>query len=324
MNILGRLARVLAVIGSLLAAEGSSLGPAAAQHPSDGPRSADLYRYDPSQPLDVRIAGREEYPGALVLDLSYAGSGATRVEAWLVTPQTAGRHAAILFGHWGGGDRTEFLPEALRYARDGMVSLLPSYPWSRSGASRTRLRYSSDPEHDFAIYVQAVVELRRGLDLLAARTDVDLSRLGYVGHSYGAQWGAILSAVDRRPRTFVLIAGVPDLAALYLESNDPEYAELRAREPERVARLLDVMAPLAGVRHVGRAAPASLFFQAARYEQNFQKAATERYFAAASEPKRMRWYPTSHDVNDPQALADRATWLRRELLRDAVGHPKVR
>jgi hypothetical protein len=36
----------------------------------------------------------------------------------------------------------------------------------------------------------------------------------------------------------------------------------------------------------------------------------ERYAAAASEPKRVLWYATGHELNDPQALADRAAWLR--------------
>jgi cephalosporin-C deacetylase-like acetyl esterase len=47
--------------------------------------------------------------------------------------------------------------------------------------------------------IQAVVDLRRGIDLLLARSDVDPKRLAYVGHSYGAQWGSILSALRTGP-----------------------------------------------------------------------------------------------------------------------------
>lgn len=40
---------------------------------------------------------------------------------------------------------------------------------------------------------------------------------------------------------------------------------------------------------------------------------------AASEPKRAAYYPTGHDLNDVQALADRARWREERLgLRGAV------
>jgi len=282
----------------------------------------DLFAYDSRQALDVRTAVADQPEGAIVHDVSYASPKGGRVTAWLVTPRGKGRHAGMLFGHWGGGDRSEFLPEAILYARAGVVSLLPAYPWTRPAPWRRTLKGSVDPANDFNLYVQAVVDLRRGIDLLAARPDVDPARIGYVGHSFGAQWGAILAAVDRRLRALVLAAGVPDLAALYLESDDPEYVEVRTKEPERVAGLLELMTPLAAVSHVGRASPAPLLFQNARHEQLFPRAAMDRYFAAASEPKAVLWYPTAHDLNDPQAILDRAAWFRRHLAIGTVTLPR--
>ncbi len=280
---------------------------------------AERFTYDAARPLDVEMSVLERTGCAVVHELSYASPGGGRVTALLVTPHAPGRHAGILFGHWGGGDRTEFLPEALLLARAGAISLLPAYPWTRPEPWHRELRHSGDPEHDFELYVRTVVDLRRGLDLLLARPDVDPERVGYVGHSYGAQWGAILAAVDRRVQAAVLVGGVPDLEAIYLESDDPELVELRASDRPRIDRLLAVMAPLAAVRYVGRAAPIPLLFQFARYEQNFPRAAMERYYAAASEPKEVRWYPTAHDLDDPQALVDRAAWLRPRLgLADVV------
>lgn len=282
------------------------------------------FAYDPARPLEIRETVLERMDDVVVYDISYDGAVGSRVTALLVTPVARGRHPTILFGHWGGGDRSEFLPEAIWYARAGVVSLLPSYPWTRPQPWRTALRYSADPAHDFDVYVRTVIDLRRGVDLLVARSDVDARRLGYVGHSYGAQWGAILGAVDRRFGALVLMTGVPDLDALYVESGDPDYVELRTREPERVARLLAVMAPLAAVRYITWAAPASLLFQCARYEQMFPQSATDRYYAAASTPKSLRCYPTAHDLNDPQALVDRASWLAGRLGFTPVPLPRPR
>lgn len=274
---------------------------------------ASIFTYAASVALDLQDTVLENLDGVTVHDITYASPGGGRVTAYLVVPAGSGPFAGILFGHWGGGNRTEFLPEAIAYARAGAVCLLPDYPWVRPAPWRRGLQYSSGPKADFAVYVQAVIDLRRGLDVLHMRADVDPNRLAYIGHSYGAQWGAILAAVDRRFTTAILVAGVPDLEAIYLESDDPDLAALRDNDRPRVDTLLAVMAPLAAKRYVPHAAPIPLFFQFARYEQNYPVSASRRYFAAASEPKTAAWYPAGHDMNDPQALADRAAWLRRHL-----------
>jgi hypothetical protein len=49
--------------------------------------------------------------------------------------------------------------------------------------------------------------------------------------------------------------------------------------------------------------------------------------AAASEPKKVLYYDTGHDLNDPQALTDRYDWLvkyidlRREPLFKSSAQP---
>jgi len=177
------------------------------------------------------------------------------VTGFLVEPAGKGPFAGIVFGHWGPGNRTEFLPEAAMYAEAGAVSVLIDYPWVRPDPwRRNQGQGLKEADKDRDSWRHAVVDLRRAFDLLEARPDVDRARLAYVGHSYGAQWGAILTAVDRRMK-------------------------------------------------------APLLFQFARHERSFTEADMNRYYAAASQPKEVRWYSTGHDLNDLRALADRAAWL---------------
>jgi hypothetical protein len=148
---------------------------------------------------------------------------------------------------------------------------------------------------------------------LAARPEVDAKRLAYVGHSYGAQWGAILSAVDGRPRTAVLVGGIPDQAAIHRDGQDPAVVELRASlPPGRLDRDLAVRDRTAAVRYVPHA-KVPRFIQFARYGRYFDQAAMDRYAAAATGAKEVKWYDTGHDLNDPQALLDRAAWLHRHI-----------
>jgi len=39
----------------------------------------------------------------------------------------------------------------------------------------------------------------------------------------------------------------------------------------------------------------------------------EHYAAAASGPKKVLYYDTGHDLNDPQALEDRYDWLSEHI-----------
>jgi len=277
------------------------------------------FEYDAKAPLDVRESNFFERPGANVFDVSYASPKGGRVTAFLVTPTTPGRHAGIVFGHWGPGDRTEFLTEASLYARAGAVSLLISYPWRRPAQWRRDLSQVENPEGDHQAFVQAVVDLRRGLDLLAAREDVDPERLAYVGHSFGAQWGAILSAVDSRLKATVLMAGVPDQASIWRDGDDPELVEYRRRTPkEKLDAYLKVCERTAAVRYVPHA-KSPLLFQFARYERYFNRAAMDRYAAAAPKGTPVLWYHTGHELNDVQALFDRAAWLRGKIGLGPIG-----
>ena len=148
------------------------------------------FDYATKAPLDAQEKLLYEREGVKVYDLTYASPKGGRVTAYLVVPAAKGPHAGLVFGHWGQGNRTEFLPEATLYARAGAASVLIDYPWARPAPWRRPLKQENDPEGDHALFVQAVIDLRRGLDLLAAREGVDPKRLGYVGHSFGAQWGA--------------------------------------------------------------------------------------------------------------------------------------
>jgi hypothetical protein len=143
---------------------------------------------------------------------------------------------------------------------------------------------------------------------------VDAARIGYVGHSYGAQWGAILSAVDDRVRAAALMGGVADVDAIIVESNEPDIVALRERTSRQdLERYLEINRPFDAISYVPFAAPTPLLFQFARHERYFGEASMKRYCEAASEPKDVKWYDTGHDLNDPRALAERAAWLGSRL-----------
>lgn len=272
------------------------------------------YDYDQKLPLDIQDTIIQEINGIKLHDISYASPGGGRVTAYLVVPSEKKPLAGLIFGHWGYGTRTEFLPEAILYAQSGAVSLLIDYPWVRPAPWRRNVPNFAQPETDRDIYIQTVIDLRRGIDLLQSLPSVDSDRIAYIGHSYGAQWGAILSAIDKRLKTVVLIGGVGAQEDIYLASDDPDFVEFRKSIPkEQLDKYLEVTGVLDAIRYVPYSAPTPLLFQFARYERYFDQESMLRYAQAASEPKTVKWYNTGHELNDIQALIDRAEWLQKQI-----------
>ncbi len=274
-----------------------------------------LLDYDAAAPLRLTQRPLETTAEARVFDIEYDSPRGGRVTAYVVEPVKRGRFAGIVFGPWGPGNRTEFLPEAMRYAAAGAVSVLIDYPWTRPSQWRRNVYdTATSAQEDLDVLAQAVVDLRRAIDVLLARGDVDPKRIAYVGHSFGAQFGAILTAVDRRMAASILMAGTPGMAAIWLESDDPGQVEMRQRiGVDLLKKELEVTGVLDGIRFVPHAAPIPILFQFAKYERTFARKDMEAYAAAAGEPKKVLWYPTGHELNDPQALLDRAQWLSERI-----------
>jgi hypothetical protein len=88
-----------------------------------------------------------------------------------------------------------------------------------------------------------------------------------LGHSYGAQWGAILTAVDRRMKTSILVGGVPG-AFVALERNDPAVEPyLTGDARKKIDQYFAVIQSVDAIRYIGYTAPIPILFQFARFEQ---------------------------------------------------------
>ena len=257
-----------------------STGAVQAQTP--GPDDAAHFVYDDSAVLDVKQISVKGQGEVTIQDITYAGSNGDIVPAYLVIPKTTGKHAGVIWGHWmmpgvTNANRTEFLGEAIALAPAGVVSLLIDAP-----PSRPDFKPPAGPE----IIVQQLVDLRRGLDLLLSRPDIDAARIAYVGHSFDAQIGAVLDATDKRFAGFVFMSGPQNL---------------------------DKQVPWANPRtYAGKLGPAPSLFQYGLHGPLVPVAQARDYLALASGPKTVQFYDADHALND-QAKTDRDNFLKKTL-----------
>jgi len=276
------------------------------------PESAKRLDYDHNVALDVKEVSVERWGNVAVHDISYASPKGGRVPAYLVVPEGKGPFAAVLWGHWYWSNssmrnRSEFLDEAIVLAHSGVVSLLPDGPIARAGHVE-----NNDPLNDAETpeLIQAIVDMRRGADLLVARTDVDSTRLAFVGHSYNAGVGAILSGVDKRFKAFVLMAGgLSD--ALDLKSEDLQKYRLEVG-PEKFDAFIARNGWLDPGLFVAHAAPATVFLQYGGQEKFLNPERARAYAAIVSEPKKLKIYDAPHALN-AEATRDRIAFLCEQL-----------
>jgi dienelactone hydrolase len=272
---------------------------------SGPPRAAaSAFDYDPRQPIDVKDVGVERRDGAVVRDITYAGVSGRRFAAYLVEPASGPRQSGILFAHWlenesPTANRTEFLPDAVELARHGVVSLLIETRWSDPEWFMSR-KHADDYDET----VQQVKDLRRAADLLFLQPGVQPGRAAYVGHDFGAMYGTLLGGVEKRFSAWVLMAMTTSFSDWFLY-----HPKL---EGEARQRFIDEMAPLDPVRFVESLAPAPVLMQFATNDPHVPRARAEAYFAAAREPKDLRWYEAGHGLND-EAARDRIAWLTGRL-----------
>jgi dienelactone hydrolase len=271
---------------------------------------ARMFDYSPATALDVRQQDSALVDSVVVRDISYASPQGGRVPAYLVVPvRAAGPFAGIVFVHWGQGNRSEFVSEAIALAHRGAESLLIDAPFNRLD-DPNRDKPVVQGEHDG--YVQLVIDIRRGIDLLRSHAEVDASRIGYVGHSLGATWGGVVAGIDHRVKALVLMGGLPTLTDY--DFPDPLIRQQAlSRKPADREAYERALTPINPVRFVGHSSPAVLFFQWATFDRYISRRAAKTYFDAAGEPKSQQWYVSSHEFNDPHARTDRDEFLAVHL-----------
>ena len=196
-------------------------------------------------------------------------------------------------------------------AHHGAISIMIDAPYWRPEVPLPAKGQEAESERNS--YIQMVMDLRRAVDLLVARPDLDPGRIGYVGHSLGATWGAPLAAAEKRIKVFVLMGGLPKVPP---DWNDDSFFQQvqRATTPraefDKEAAVLESIEP---EKFGGNTGPAKIYFQWAQHDMYISRKSADEYFSAVSGPKEQKWYFTSHEFNDAESKSDRASWLLHTL-----------
>ena len=147
-------------------------------------------------------------------------------------------------------------------------------------------------------WVQTVFDLRRAVDFLDSRPEIDSSRTGYLGISLGGIVGTVFCGAEPRVEAPILALAGGGLRFLFKE---------KALSPT----LRQMLAPIEPLNFVGWISPRPLLFINATKDEVIPQAATALLYERARKPKTLRWYEGRHrTVPVWRIMRDCAAWYR--------------
>src|SRR6185437_5237034 len=278
------------------------------------------FDYDSHAGLEMRETDVHKRGNVRMIELNYAGAGGDRVPAYLLIPPGGGPFPAIIWGHWLMKDsplanKDELLEEAVALAHSGVVSLLIDAPqvrhdWVEAKSDAGPLE-AVKAESEASVH--QVTDLRRGIDLLYGRPDVDRKRIAYVGHSWDAHVGAILAGVETRICCYVLMAsGYADQEEAFASKDPQRMAQIKQVGEDNVREYFREYAWDDPVYFLGHTDRESIFLQFASADPISKETAQKYLDRFSAKDKTMEFYDAPHALNAAARL-DRDRWLQKHL-----------
>jgi hypothetical protein len=259
---------------------------------------ARAYEY-PRTPLDARVEETIETPEWKREKISFAGANGARALAYLYLPHHATRPLQVMHyipaGDVDGGFRS--LPDSMDdrmapFVRGGRAVfgvVLEGYRERLRPAGFVRPPVSTVEFQE--IIVGRVTDLRRGIDYLETRSDIDITRLAALAPSAGSTLGLIVGAIENRYRAYVFIgAGLPAAYRTHIAAANPINFAAEIRAPKLIIQ--------------------------GRYDEDTPlRTATEPFFKLLSEPKRLALFDGGHVPSVEVVMRTSSPWLEEHLGR---------
>jgi len=180
------------------------------------------FSYDKTD-LEARVESRQESPDwsheTVTFDAPYGGE---RIIAHLFLPRnSAPPYQAVVYYPGSGSIEQNSSRDIESYyefpmflsfvVKNGRAALYPVYKgtFERGSDALAALLNSSDlsSHQSVDLFVQEVKDLRRCVDYLETRPDIDPQKIAYYGMSWGAELGVYIMAVEDRLKASVLLGG---------------------------------------------------------------------------------------------------------------------
>ena len=151
------------------------------------------------------------------------------------------------------------------------------------------------------IITQTVFDLRRAVDFINTREELDPNRIGYFGISLGGVIGTIFCSVEERIEVPVIVLAGGSLNLMFgkgaLSGDTKDY--------------LSIIDP---INYVAKISPRPLLMINAENDDVVPPITSKLLFKAAKDPKEIIWYPAKHhDIPIDKVYPDGIRWFNEHL-----------
>ncbi|MCL6532899.1 MAG: alpha/beta fold hydrolase [Armatimonadetes bacterium] len=279
-----------------------------------------IFGYDKNLPLMAQESVVEETSQYTVYKVVYRSARDQKVPAFLILPKNRPENEklpCVILMHGLGGDKRMFqmMWGMLTQAGFALFAIDAQYHGERKPEDNSPF-FGMYPYRTRDALIQTVIDLRRAIDYLETRKEIDPQRIGYIGASMGGILGAIFAGVDSRVQAPILLVAGGDWKILMEKSTLSLWRETSKTNPELVKEALKVMDVVDPVRWVGRISPRPVLMINGDADHIVPVESNKALHEAAREPKTVVWYKGGHvppPDQMPSVFLQITQWLNQHL-----------
>ncbi len=204
----------------------------------------------------------------------------------------------VILHYWGARDIKVERSMADQLARRGIASIIVTLPYHLArapvGTRSGQLAIQPDPEKLKATMNQAAWDVRRTVDFIESRPELDSTRIGIFGTSLGALVSSLAYGVDSRFSRAAFVLGGADLTEIVWSSS----ILVGARDSLRskgytVERLRAELTSVEPLTYLESRRQSSAFVIGGKFDTVIPPSSTKALIAAFDDPKTL-WLETGH------------------------------
>ena len=151
------------------------------------------------------------------------------------------------------------------------------------------------------IIIQTVFDLRRAVDFIYTRPELDHQKIGFLGISLGGITGTIFCGVEERVKAPVIVIAGGQLNFLYGTKSMSQDAK-------------DYTSMIEPINFIKQISPRPLLMINAENDDVVPPMLTKILYKNAKKPKQINWYPTKHhDIPVEGVFQDGFDWFQKYL-----------
>lgn len=274
-------------------------------HSSKGLSSKSYYSYDNKAPLEAVTNSVGKY-GDIYYNVEFSSTHHQRVTGILSYPEQVGPPPPVIILIHGLGDNkdVDYIKAGEVLFREAGYAVLRIDLYNHGARKVEDFKFSFDGPARYRsreVVTQSVFDLRRALDFIESREDLDHNRVGYFGISLGGMIGTILSGVDDRIKAPVIALAGGGMSLMF---------GLQALSEEN-KNYLSIMDP---IHYVEQITPRPLLMINAESDEVIPPSTSRSLYKKAKDPRKIIWYPATHKtIPIEKAYQEGISWFDEYL-----------